>query len=255
MKKFKIMFLGTGNAMVNDKGNYHSNAIISYGKDRLFIDCGSDFPHALEDAGIRHRKVKNLYISHIHADHAGGLEWLGFINHFDRGAKKIGLYCVGEVKRNLNKMLTPAMKTSIKNMGSEGIAACFNLKPLVNTKSFAIGEMKCTVIKTLHVSEFEKLYSYGLFITGGNTSILFTSDTQFNPELFMPYYKKADLILHDCSTGLQKYAAHAHISELATLPIFIKRKMYLYHYGFGEKPDAIVLDFKGYAQQREIITI
>jgi ribonuclease BN (tRNA processing enzyme) len=253
MKKIEIVFLGTGNALINDSGNYHSNLVISYGKDRLFIDCGSDFPHALHAADLSYRDVEHLYISHIHGDHAGGLEWLGFINHFDKAAKKINLYCVPEVREDLDTILKPSMLPSIQTFGLYGVASCFNL-PLAN-HGFIVGEIYCSPIKTLHVKDYAYLYSYGLLITIGEKNILFTSDTQFNPEVFMKYYKTADLILHECSTSAVKYPVHAHISDLQTLPDDIKEKMYLYHYGPGEKPNAVDLGFKGYAVQREIITL
>jgi ribonuclease BN (tRNA processing enzyme) len=252
MKKTHIQFLGTGNGLFNDPGNYHSILTVTHGKDRLFIDCGSDFQHALYAAGLTHTDVKHLYISHIHSDHAGGLEWLGFANAFYGAGSRIRLYCVDEVHHNLNAMLTPSMKASIQTMNLYGIAACFNVQSA--NKGFKVGAIKCTPIKTLHVNAFDNLYSYGLFIEIGVKSILFTSDTQFNPDLFMPYYEKADIILHDCSTSPVKYPAHAHITELGSLSDSIKQKMYLYHYGPG-RPSINHLGFKGYAVPREEIIL
>lgn len=247
------MFLGVGNGLVNEREIYHSSLVVSYGEDRLFIDCGSNFPDALHDAGMSHRDIKHMYISHIHADHAGSLEWLGFISHFDPEAKKVALHCHTGVYHDLNTMLTPSMQASVKNMRRLGLKSCFRVR--LADGYFTIGRMICQPIKTIHVSAHGKLYSYGLYIFAGGRTLLFTSDTQYNPRVFGEYYKSANLILHDCSTGPIAYPAHPHIGQLQTLPDDIRKKMLLYHYGPGEKPDAVELGFKGYAEQRKILTV
>ncbi len=252
MKKLQVLFLGTGNGLQNDPGNYHSNLVVSHGEDNLFIDCGSHFDLALHDAGLSYKDIRHMYISHVHSDHAGGLEWLGFANHFGPQPESVSLYCVRDIKKDLDTMLRPSMSASIKDFKKEGLASCFDFE--FANGGFTVGSMHCQPIKTLHVNAYAELYSYGLFIEADDESILFTSDTQFSESTWNGWYKKADLILHDCSTGPEPYAAHAHISQLNTLPKDIKKKMYLYHYGPGIKKDAVKMGFAGYAKQREVIS-
>ena len=61
--------------------------------------------------------------------------------------------------------------------------------------------------------------------------VLFTSDTQFDPELLEEFDSKHSLsaIFHDCQlfTG----GVHTGIEELATLPAELKQKLVLVHYG------------------------
>ena len=45
---------------------------------KLLIDCGTDARHSLHELGLSYKDIEHVYISHLHADHAGGLEWLGF---------------------------------------------------------------------------------------------------------------------------------------------------------------------------------
>jgi ribonuclease BN (tRNA processing enzyme) len=249
MKKLEIRFLGVGNGLVNDKGTYHSCLIVTYGNDRLFIDCGSDFPYALENAGLSYRDIEHLYITHIHSDHAGALEWLGFISTFIPGKQKITLYGVKDVLYTLEETLIPSMSPSIHLMTVKGLEACFIVK--TPARNFSVEEINCHIIKTLHVSAYERLYSYGLFITAGDKSVLFTSDTQFKPRLFMKYYEKADMIFHDCMTTptLPEKPAHPHITQLARLPDHIKEKMYLYHCGPSPRPDPLQYGLGGYVTQ------
>lgn len=264
-----IFPLGTGNALVNDPGNFHSNFIVQYGAQEhrtdtntLFVDCGSDFPHALRMAKIRIEDVHNLYVSHVHGDHAGGLEWLALANKYVLGnPHATRLYIPQEIERNLSSMLLPSLAANYDHMRTLGIAACFDTHTCLAAKhkSFIIGNMHCTPVRTLHIKEAEELYSYALFIrvmeNGDGPSVFITTDTQFCPAQLMEYYEAASIILHDCSTGNAICSAHAHFKELITLPLWIKKKMYLYHYGPGEKPDPLQFGFKGYLNPRVWITV
>ncbi|MDI1352066.1 MAG: MBL fold metallo-hydrolase, partial [bacterium] len=81
----KLQFLGTGSAFVPIAENFQSNMVIRGDNGRcLLIDCGSDARHALSALGLTYQDVDGVYISHFHADHAGGLEWLGFCTLFDK---------------------------------------------------------------------------------------------------------------------------------------------------------------------------
>jgi ribonuclease BN (tRNA processing enzyme) len=78
----KMIFLGSGSAFTMK--NRQSNAILidSENKKSLLIDCGTDIRHSLAKINYSHRDISAVYISHAHADHAGGLEWLGFCSYF-----------------------------------------------------------------------------------------------------------------------------------------------------------------------------
>ncbi|CAA9435206.1 MAG: Ribonuclease Z, partial [uncultured Phycisphaerae bacterium] len=70
----KLTFLGTGSAFT--LANYQSNMLLEDSGKRLLIDCGGDARHAMAAAGYKAADVDALYVSHLHADHIGGIEWL-----------------------------------------------------------------------------------------------------------------------------------------------------------------------------------
>ena len=59
-------------------------AAIAHNNKYLLIDCGSDARHSLAAAGYSFNEIDNIFISHLHADHIGGLEWLGFSRLYDK---------------------------------------------------------------------------------------------------------------------------------------------------------------------------
>src|SRR3982751_6023894 len=88
----KLTFIGTGSAFTVGHHNYQSNMFLETQGDRLMIDCGSDARLALHDLGLSYQDIGSVYISHLHADHSGGLEWLAFSRKFDPNCLKPHLY-------------------------------------------------------------------------------------------------------------------------------------------------------------------
>ncbi|MHA2043398.1 MAG: MBL fold metallo-hydrolase [Candidatus Thorarchaeota archaeon] len=101
-----IKFIGCGAAFNTE--DLQSNMLITAdnGK-RMLIDCGSFAPFALKPEGINSKNVGNeidsIYISHCHADHIGGLEWVGFCTYFNPAAPKPKMYIHKKLVTNMDK--------------------------------------------------------------------------------------------------------------------------------------------------------
>jgi ribonuclease BN (tRNA processing enzyme) len=92
---------------------------------------------------------------------------------------------------------------------------------------FTFAGMVIQPIQTVHIMDGYTIQpSFGLMI---NDKIFITTDTQFCPHQIMDFYKKAEVIFHDCEYGY-KSGVHANLDDLATLPKEIKQKMWLCHY-------------------------
>lgn len=95
----QITFLGSGSAFVNSNENYQSNILIAKNGETLLFDAGTTINDALFDLNIPVEMIHNIYISHLHADHAGGIEYLAFKRYFSQmpfGINKAKL--IGNVK-------------------------------------------------------------------------------------------------------------------------------------------------------------
>ena len=92
----RLTFAGAGSAFTTDADNFQSNMVIETAEGRLLIDCGGDARHSTKALGLKPRDIDAVYISHLHADHIGGLEWLAslYINGLNGIlADEMGLGC------------------------------------------------------------------------------------------------------------------------------------------------------------------
>jgi ribonuclease BN (tRNA processing enzyme) len=223
----------------------------------FLIDCGSDARHSMHALGFNHRDVDGVYISHLHADHAGGLEWLGFTSRFDSQPRKPKLFVHPKLVKRLWEHVLSGGLQSLEGSRPARLSDYYQISPLADERFFTWEGIEFELIKTIHVNNGPVVApSYGLYFTTAQTQVFITTDTQFQPELYNLYFEKADIIFHDCDTGERKSAVHAHFSELATLPESIKAKMWLYHYSHLVKNfNSIEQGFCGFVQKGQSFDI
>ncbi len=68
----KITVLGSGSAY-SSLGRFNSCYYVEAGDEKCLIDCGSDAMRAMQKSGIDFFSVKDIFITHMHADHSAGL--------------------------------------------------------------------------------------------------------------------------------------------------------------------------------------
>jgi ribonuclease BN (tRNA processing enzyme) len=242
----RFMFLGVSSALTAGYKNFNSNMLLTsnFGKN-LLIDCGYDVKHALFEQNMSHNNIDAVYISHLHSDHVGGLEWLGFTKYFiDNNIPT--LFISDTLKDKLwNNVLSGGMSCLENEEAS--IATYFDVKPITQD-NFIWENINFKLIKVRHsYSNNCELPCFGLFIEFDKYKIFITTDTRFCPDILMPVFERADLIFHDCETSKQESMQHARYSDLTLLPKEIKEKMWLYDYATNmDLPDAVKDGFKGF---------
>jgi len=242
----KLTFLGSGSAFAVDD-NFHSNVLVEApsGK-KLLIDCGSDARRSLAAVGFGHDDIDAVYISHLHSDHSGGLEWLAFTTKFSRSCHRPKLIIHESMT---NTIWDNQLSAGLKPLGdiSANLNTFFEVIPV--KKSFEWEGTVFDLVRTMHVKEASKwVLTFGLFFAIGNVRVLYTSDTQFSPEHYMPYFERADLIFQDCETATPLSGVHATYAQLKSLPDHIRAKMWLYHYNPGRLPRAERDGFLGFVK-------
>ncbi len=199
----KLIFLGTASAFTASEDNFNSNILLSDpdSHTQLLIDCGSDIRHALPRQGYHYADIDNVYISHLHADHSGGLEWLAVNTHHDPHCKKPTLYANADIMHDLwDKSLSGALMTLHSTEAK--LSDFFNVHPLKANDAFVWQNITFQTIQTVHIVHGRVLMpSYGLIFTVNGIRVFITGDTQFMPAQLNPFYEQADIIFQDCETA------------------------------------------------------
>ena len=249
LRTMKLRFLGRGSAFTVG-GNFHSNMLLEADTGRrLLLDCGTDARHALKNLGLTYHDINDVYISHLHADHAGGLEWLGFTHKFDPSCKLPKLYLTEMLVDDLWEKSLAGSMSSIQEYPAE-LSTYFDVHVIpISLNAFTWEGITFNLIQSTHVWNYDKLVPcFGLLYDVNGKTIYWTADTQFTPERHLAHYQRADLIFHDCETSPCHSGVHAHYDQLLTMPADIRAKMWLYHYNPGELPDAKSAGFRGFVE-------
>jgi len=255
-----LFFVGVGSAFT--KRQYQTNLLILKGRDHLLVDCGTKCPQALSGLNINPTDIRNLLITHSHADHIGGLEELALMGRYV--TKKKPTMVINETYQHI--LWDMSLRGGCGyNEEEAGVLLSFTdffdvIRPHWlpdfprETFNAQVGTINIKTMRTKHIPDSSNdwessFWSCGVMI---DDRILFTSDTKFDAEL-VNYYNdtfKLEFIFHDCQffTG----GVHAGIDELNTFSPAVKEKMYLCHYGDNwEQNESRVRDygFAGLAQQ------
>ena len=211
----EIIFLGTGDAF--SKQYYQTNLLLRFNDTNLLIDCGSTCSTSLYHLGIPLGEIQNVFISHLHSDHIGGLEELALQNRYVF-RKKVNLF----IAENLAQDIWDCCLRGGLEYTEDGLATLddyFNVYPVA--MQFTIADRMFEIIPTMHIRDMK---TYGLYFN----RIFYTDDTIFNEPMLLQMDPRCDLIIHDCT--FKENPVHTYFDSLASLPEEIRKKIYITHY-------------------------
>jgi ribonuclease BN (tRNA processing enzyme) len=231
---------------------------------RLLIDAGGDIRFSLKNVGLSYSDIDSVYVTHLHNDHIGGMEFLAFSSYFSPDFPKLQLYCH---KWLVDDLWSFSLKGGLASIQGKilNLADYFDVHGLDNGEHFTWQGITFEITQSVHVfNGYWVVPTFGLVITEPTLGkkVYHTSDTQLNLDSLGPYYQQADVIIQDCETSSFKTGVHSHYDDLKTLEPQIKAKMYLWHY-----QDNVVQDFEtwqekvhkegfaGFLKQGETMTI
>jgi ribonuclease BN (tRNA processing enzyme) len=258
----KLAFTGVGGAFASPE-QYQTNAVMIADDGCLLIDCGSDARHALAEQGIKLPDIKAVYISHLHADHVGGMEWLAFCTYFNPNLERPQLFADAAL---MGTMWFNSLRGGLDSIEGKvmDLTDYFDCVPVYPNGSFTWRGATFETIQTVHVMAGRKIvHSYGLMITTPTgLKIFYTSDTQFCPSQIYSFYRDANWIFQDCETTPFKSNVHSHLDDLLTLEDQIRGKMRLMHYAPMKDMDYRAMDdyakrkgFAGFVEKGQVFDL
>jgi ribonuclease BN (tRNA processing enzyme) len=245
----QLLFLGSGSAHTVGGDNFQSNMLLTADSGQhLLIDCGTDIRWSLAKRGLSYRDITDIYVSHLHADHVGGLEYVGFTTKFDPHCRPPRLYLERSLADPLwNHVLRGGM--GYVSDTSATLNTFFDVRTVAAHQPFLWQGVPLQPVRTIHVSTSpETVHSYGLLIGEPGERVFLTTDTKYTPDHLAAWYALADVIFHDCETAATRSGIHAHYQDLRQLPRDVRAKTWLYHYQPGPLPDAVADGFLGFVR-------
>ncbi|MNK76004.1 ribonuclease Z [compost metagenome] len=241
--QFSMTFLGVGGGLTPEFGN---NNVLVEGQDPdavLLLDCGYTTPPKLLEMG-RLGEVKHIVITHVHADHVGGLEVVGHLSRFIT-KQRPNLYVHESLMDELwEGSLRGGMARTQTGEGEAtmlGLSDFFELhvlrdaEPVLRIK----GLPPITLRPTLHVKGKP---AFSVFL---GERVYYSSDTQLLPPGEGPNGAPLEAIFQDCQLVGGKSNVHTPLEQLAReLPPERKRITHLMHYSHGwDTIDSVAMGF------------
>ncbi len=251
----KITIIGCGNAF--SKHNFNQSFLLEENGRTMLIDCGFQTPSALMHHGIKLSQIDDIYISHAHADHIGGLEevaftrydWKNHPRHYTDGKYAPRLIANEQLLKDLwDKSLRGGLESMEGFVAS--IETYFEPYPVAPNTPLSWQGWNMDLVQQVHIMSGSIITnSFGLLISKeGHKTLYLTTDSQYDsPKQIRVLYEKADIIIQDCEitgvdTSKKAYifgsGVHANYAELAGYPSAnatvlkpeIKARMWLSHY-------------------------
>lgn len=221
-----FLILGIGDFF--SKLYYHSHFVIFADESPILVDCPDPLPKTLYEASQKSRikigldDIDHVILTHLHGDHANGLESLGFYNYFVRGKKPV-IHTIPEVQEVLwvNKLkasMSPKTNNNFEKTGEFQLEDFFRLKILHPGKTHTIKGVNIRIRYTRHY-----IPCFGFKVNYKGRSLGYSSDTVFDPG-HIEFLSDCDLILHETN-----HAGHTEYEMLQSLPPDIREKFRLIH--------------------------
>ena len=233
MSDFRVIPLGVGNAF--SAAFYTTCFAVGSGNSWILIDCPHPIRKMLAEgsraAGIALDldRIEFIALSHLHADHACGLEDLGFFFHFLLGRRARLLTHPDISGRMWDGLLAAGMGENRDDpcapFVTKRLDDFFDVVAVEESKPVTLGAFSIECRKTLH-----SIPTTAFRITSVETGRIlgYSGDTAFDPSL-LEWLSPCDLIFHEVTT-LAESRVHTPYRHLEQLPAQLRAKMRLYHY-------------------------
>ena len=250
----KVTFLGVGSAFSRTQSN--SNLLVEAKNATISLDFGRTATSSLEEYGMSLKELTHIIITHLHADHIGGLEEVAFVSRLVH-------------KHRIQLLTTESMLTKLWNHSLRGGLEFIEETPNDHTPQVLQDFFATVAIPSeqwvpiagtniqvyLHPTDHVRgMESYAIEMRQGSSErrenrFFFSGDTKFNPSMITTATQRCKYVFHDCqlldSGEKNIYGVHASYNQLKQLPPAVMQDVWLYHYGDDAQPNVQKDGFAG----------
>lgn len=152
MSPISVTFLGVGDGGASPTRN-HASFLYRLGRERVLLDAGEPVSRILESSRVGADRIDRLILSHLHADHIGGL-LMQIQSWWLRGRRKpLTIHLPTEGIQPLQGLLSAAY------LFDELLPFPLNYHPLKVGEAFACGRARVTAFPTGHLRGFERRFA------------------------------------------------------------------------------------------------
>ncbi len=153
MPNFTLKCLGVGDGLPCADRN-HSAFLYRFSKTSLLIDCGEPVCDLYKRSGLSFDLIDAILLSHLHADHFGGLFMLiqGF--WLERRRKRLPIYLPRGAVKPIGQMLEAAM------LFKQLLPFSMQLHPLAQRKPIKVGQTRITAFPTSHLQRLQARFQH-----------------------------------------------------------------------------------------------
>ncbi len=224
MSGMDLLPLGVGDAF---SAEHYSLCLALRAAGRwLLVDCPHPIRKMMRDASrasgaeLDVDGVEGVALTHLHSDHASGVEGLGFFSHFVLGRRaRIAAHPLvaerlwaGHLAAGMERMDVDGREERMR------FEDWFELLPLDEGSAVELGPFRVECRRTWH-----HVPTTALRISAGGRRLGFSADTRFDREL-VEWLAESDLVVHEAG-----FKIHTPIEKLADLEPAIRAKMRLAH--------------------------
>jgi ribonuclease BN (tRNA processing enzyme) len=179
----KITFLGTCSGTEPMPNRHHTSILFEIADRYYFFDAGENCSFAASEVGVDFKRVRAIFISHMHIDHIGGLANLLFT------IKKIELMTKSEhAFGNSFDIFVPDLEKleSVKDVAGARYSASNCTEHLISDGViFDDGILRVTAMHNTHLKENgdNGWHSYSFLIEAEGKKIVFSGDVGYPEEL------------------------------------------------------------------------
>ena len=184
----KVILIGTGVAVPSPRRRSPA-LLVEAGREKLLFDCGPDTLHGLARAGIDHRTVDRIILTHYHPDHTLGIPHFLFASRYELEPRKKNIYLAGPP--GLKKLLAGFRRIYPGWLEGRGYRV---IETVLEDKTWAGEGWRLAASSVRHNPES---LAYRIEDTTGRSAV-FTGDTGYSKAV-IGLAAGSDLLISECS--------------------------------------------------------